>query len=205
MKRFFVVFLCALALSAKATPQYTEGVEYELISPPAPTQVPAAKVEVVEVFWYGCPHCYAFEPYLEGWLESKPKAAKFVRVPATVNPSWLTHARAYYALEAIGEANAVHEAFFQAIHEQGRLLTDVDSIARFLTQLGVDAQAFKEVYSSPQVTAKVEQADELMIQYAITGVPSVIVDGRYRTSASQAGSYEEMLKIVNYLVALEAS
>ncbi len=196
--------LCALAVSAHAAAGYTEGTEYERISPPAPTGADGSKVEVVEVFWYGCPHCYDFEPYVEEWLKDKPRAAEFVRQPAILNPSWVTHARAYFALESIGEAGRVHKAFFQAIPEQGRTLTDLDSMVRFLAQQGVDESAFKEAYDSPEVQSKLERAAQLQRYYAITGVPSVIVDGQYRTSASQAGSYEEMLKVIDYLVAQEA-
>jgi thiol:disulfide interchange protein DsbA len=204
MRRLAFALLCALAFSVRAAPVYTEGAEYDRISPPAPTSIDSGKVEVVEVFWYGCPHCYAFEPYLEEWLKSKPKAAEFVRLPAVLNPSWVTHARAYYALEAIGEADRVHKAFFQAIHEQGRTLDDRDSIARFLAQQGVDEKTFRKAYQSPEVQTKLQHAAQLAQRYAITGVPSVVVDGQYRTSASQAGSYAEMLKVIDYLVTKEA-
>lgn len=203
MRRRIIGLLCALAVSAHAA-GYDEGTEYDRISPPAPTGVDGNKVEVVEVFWYGCPHCYDFEPYVEQWLEAKPRAAAFVRQPAILNPSWITHARAYFALESIGEADRVHKAFFQAIHEQGRTLTDLDSMARFLAQQGVDEKAFRKAYDSPGVQSELERAAQLQRYYAITGVPSVVIDGQYRTSASQAGSYEEMLKVIDYLVAQEA-
>jgi thiol:disulfide interchange protein DsbA len=204
MRRLAIALLCGSAFGAQAAPDYAEGIEYERIAPPAPTSVNENKVEVVEVFWYGCPHCYTFEPYLEQWLESKPEAAEFVRLPATLNPSWVTHARAYYALETIGEVDRVHEAFFQAIHEQGRYLTDLDSIARFLAQQGVGEDAFRKAYKSLEAQTKLQRASELQRQYAITGVPSVVIDGQYRTSASQAGSYEEMLNVMDYLVTKEA-
>ncbi len=201
MERWAIGLLCLLVLGVPARADYTEGSEYDRISPPATAAADSDKVEVVEVFWYGCPHCYDFEPYVERWLKSKPKAVKFVRMPATLNPNWITHARAFYALQAIGEIDRAHKALFQAIHEQGRTLFDAGSIARFLAQLGIDPQSFRQAYNSPEVQAKVEQAGEQQVHYAISGVPSVIVDGQYRTSASQAGSYEEMLKVIDYLVA----
>ncbi len=204
MKNWVMGLLCALAFSVQAAPNFTEGVEYDRISPPAPTNVPDGKVEVVEVFWYGCPHCYDFEPYLEQWQKSKPAAAEFVRMPAILNPSWIGHARAYYALEVMGEAERVHKAFFQAIHEQGRRLTDINSIARFLAQQGVDEAEFRKAYNSPGAQARLQRANELQRLYAITGVPAVIVDGQYQTSATQAGSYENMLKVIDYQVAMEA-
>jgi thiol:disulfide interchange protein DsbA len=201
MERWAIGLLCLLVLGVPARADYTEGSEYDRISPPATAAADSGKVEVVEVFWYGCPHCYDFEPYVERWLKSKPKPVEFVRMPATLNPSWVTHARAFYALQAIGEIDRAHKALFQAIHEQGRTLLGAGSIARFLAQLGIDPQSFRQAYNSPEVQAKVEQAGEQQVRYAISGVPSVIVDGRYRTSASQAGSYEEMLKVIDYLVA----
>jgi thiol:disulfide interchange protein DsbA len=204
MRRWITGLLCAFAFCAQASADYAEGVEYERISPPAPTSVDNGKVEVLEVFWYGCPHCYDFEPYLEKWLPDKPQAAQFVRQPAILNYSWIIHARMYYALDAIGEADRVHKAIFQAMHEQGRSLADMDSISRFLAQQGVDVKAFRKAFESPQAEADLERAAQLQRNYGITGVPSVIVDGKYRTSATQAGSYDEMLKVVNYLVAKEA-
>ncbi|MBA2492135.1 MAG: thiol:disulfide interchange protein DsbA/DsbL [Gammaproteobacteria bacterium] len=204
MRKIVLALLCAFALNAQAAPTFSEGEEYDRILPPAPTSVPPDKVEVAEVFWYGCPHCYDFEPYLEKWEQSKPEAVELVRLPATLNPSWLGHARAYYALEIMGEVPRVHKAFFQAIHEQGRLLTDLDSITRFLAQQGVDEAAFRKAYNSREAKTRLQRADELQRSYMITGVPSVIVDGQYLTSASQAGSYENMLAVIDHLVAMEA-
>jgi thiol:disulfide interchange protein DsbA len=205
MKKLALGLLCALAFGAQARADYTEGVEYDRISPPVPTRVAPGKVEVVEVFWYGCPHCYALEPALEKWVHSgKPKAAVFVRVPAALNPSWLVHARAYCALEVMGKVNRFHKAIFQAIHEQGRLLTDTDSMARFLAQQGIDADAFKKAYNSQETRICLERDADLARRYGITGVPSIVVDGKYRTSATQAGNFDEMLKVVDYLVATEA-
>jgi protein dithiol oxidoreductase (disulfide-forming) len=205
MKRLAISLLCALALSVQARANYSEGVEYDRISSPVRTSVAPSKVEVVEVFWYGCPHCYAFEPMLEKWVHSgKPKAAEFVRVPATLNPNWLLHARAYCALEVMGKVNRFHEAIFQAIHEQGRLLADENSMARFLAQQGIDANAFRKSFNSLEARACLERDTDLARRYGVTGVPSMIVDGKYRTSATQAGSFEQMLKVVDYLVAKEA-
>ncbi|MDQ3732371.1 MAG: thiol:disulfide interchange protein DsbA/DsbL [Pseudomonadota bacterium] len=201
MERWAIGLLCLLVLSVPARADYTEGSEYDRISPPETVAAESGKVEVVEVFWYGCPHCYDFEPYVEKWLKSKPDVVEFVRMPATLNPSWVTHARAFYALQAMGEIDRAHKALFQAIHEQGRTLFDADSIARFLAQLGIDPQAFRQAYNSPEVQAKLEQVGEQQLRYAISGVPSVIIDGQYRTSASQAGSYEEMLKVIDFLIA----
>ena len=205
MKRLVIGLLCLFAFSMQAQAAYTEGVEYSRISPPVPTNVSPGKVQVVEVFWYGCPHCYAFEPMLEKWVHSeKPKVAVFMRVPAALNPSWLVHAQTYCALQVLGKVNQVHEAIFQAIHEQGRLLNDVDSMARFLAQQGIDPKAFKKAYNSLEAQTCLKRDAELNRRYGVTGVPSMVVAGKYLTSASQAGSYKNMLKVVDYLVTKEA-
>ncbi|HEX2238659.1 MAG TPA: thiol:disulfide interchange protein DsbA/DsbL [Gammaproteobacteria bacterium] len=205
MKTLVIGLLCLFMFSVQARADYTEGVEYSRISPPVSTSVPPGKVEVVEVFWYGCPHCYDLEPMLEKWVHSeKPKAAVFVRVPAALNPSWLVHAQTYCGLQVMGKVNQVHEAIFQAIHEQGRLLSDVDSMARFLAQQGIDPKAFKKAYHSMEAQTCLQHNAELNRRYGVTGVPSMVVAGKYLTSASQAGSYENMLKVVDYLVAKEA-
>lgn len=183
---------------------FTEGLQYERIARPVPTHVAPGKVEVVELFWYGCPHCYHFEPYLSKWMVNKPKAAEFRRIPAALNPSWQAMAKTYYALELMGEAERLHPIIFQAIHEQGRKLRDLDAIARFLAQQGVDEKRFREAYASLPVQTRMQEAAYLGRDYGVRGVPAVVVNGKYRTSASLAGGYDEVLEVVNFLVEKES-
>ena len=188
-----------------ATEQFTEGQHYQRINPSVPTAVGTDKVEVVELFWYGCPHCYSFEPYIEQWLAVKSDAAEFVRVPTTLNPSWTAHARTFYALELLGELNRMHAIMFQAIHDQRRRLRDLRSIAGFVAQQGVDKDKFIEAYKSLPVQTKVNRASQLSRAYGLDGVPAVVVNGKYRITASMAGGYGQMLEVIDYLVDKESS
>lgn len=184
---------------------YLEGAQYKTIQPPVATRVPEGKVEVVEVFWYGCPHCYHFEPYLQDWVKNEPKGVEFVRIPGVLNPNWVIQARAYYAAELLGVVEETHVAFFKAVHEQRRRLNDEDSIAKFYAEHGVDEQKFRDAFNSFEVHTRLRQGARLNREYQITGVPAMIVGGKYVVSTSMAGGYPEMLKVVEYLVAREAA
>lgn len=200
---FFVLATMPLYVLAAAEEDFWEGIDYELVTPTVPTSVEADKVEVVELFWYGCSHCYSFEPFVDKWLSDKPEAAEFVRLPATLNPNWVSHAHTYYALETIGELDRMHPLIFQAIHDQRRRLRDRQAIVRFLTQYGVDEEKFLEAYNSLPVQTKVRRAKQLSRDYGATGVPTVVVNGKYRTSGSLAGGYDRMLQVINHLVQKE--
>ncbi len=191
--------LVAVAPAAGAA-GYEEDVHYERIAPAQPTEAPAGQIEVVEVFWYGCPHCFDFEPTLSRWLQDKPADVFFRRLPGVFNENWAIHARAYYALEKLGGLEATHSALFHAIHEERQRLFDQASLADFYATKGVDKEAFNREYDSFAVEGKVLKAAKLAKGYGITGVPAVIVNGRYRTSATLAGGYDELLKVVAFLV-----
>jgi len=180
-----------------------EGIEYKDVSPPVANQIDNKHIEVVELFWYGCPHCFHFEPYLLRWLKTKPKDVNFVRVPAVFNPSWKLSARAYYTAEMLGVLDKIHEPMFNAIHIKGEKLATADELADFFARHGVKKRAFYEAFNSFAVDTKVRRAVDLTQRYGIDGVPSMIVNGKYRTSGTQAGSLENMLQVVNFLIAKE--
>ena len=194
-------FAVVLALTGIVNAQdYKENQHYVRIDPIVPpVGDDEGRHEVVELFWYGCPHCFDFEPTIKEWKENKAEDIVFVRVPAIFNPRWEQHARAYYALEQMGELEKGHTLIFNGIHEQGRPLRDVDSIARFLAANGIDEAKFRESFNSFAVVTKVNRAKELVRQYQITAVPTVIVDGEYRISASTAGGYPQVIEIVETL------
>ncbi len=209
MKRFVIGICLALLLPLTATiaraDTYTEGQQYALIPAPQPTTAPPGKVEVVELFWYGCPHCYAFEPYLKEWLKHKPANAYFVRIPAIFNsPLWRLQATAYYTAEVLGILDKIHEPLFDAIHKYNIPLNTEDQLADFFAKYGVDKKQFHDTFNSFAVQAKVNRAAELTRLYGISGVPSIVVAGKYRTDGPMAKSYETLLNVVNYLVAKEA-
>ena len=182
-----------------------EGRHYHRITPDVPTDVEEGKVEVVELFWYGCPHCFDFEPHLESWKENIPEHISFKRMPAVLNRGWISHARAFYALETMGELDRIHPLFFEAIHSQGRRLRDKESMARFLLQHGIDEEKFKSAYDSMYVETKIKRSEQIVRQYGVSSVPQVVINGKYRTSASDAGGYENLLHLVNMLAEQEAN
>jgi len=203
-----IVFAVLLSLTAGAlasTNSIDEGIDYERLRVPVPTDVEPGQVEVLEFFWYGCPHCYSFESFVNKWIEAKPESVAFVRVPATLNPNWTPHARMYYALKLMGEIDRLHPIIFQAIQIQGRRLGNLSAMTRFLSQQGVDTERFVRAYNSMEVDSLVRREADRARRYGVTGVPSVIVNGKYRTSASMAGSYANLIQVINYLVEQESN
>jgi thiol:disulfide interchange protein DsbA len=196
------VFLLCPATEAFAA-KYKEKIHYELVQPPQPTTTDG-KVEVVEMFWYGCPHCNNLEPYVHRWLKRKPKEAEFVRIPAVFRPSWEIHARAFYTAEVLGVLDKTHSAMFNAIHNQRRKLATEEELMEFFAEHGVSNDDFKRVFKSFAVEAKVRRAKDLSHRYGIQGVPALIVDGKYRTSAQLAGGPANIFKVVNFLVEEQA-
>ena len=188
------------APAADNTPiQIVEGKDYKLVTPPQPTDS-TDKIEVREIFWYGCPHCYAFEPYLDKWLETKPADVDFVRTPGIFRESWVPHAKAYYTAKALGVLDKFHPAFFRAIHEEHRRFLNDDDYAAMFAEVGVSKDDFEKTFNSFTVENEVKQAIKRDQAYGIEGVPAMIVAGKYQTSAGLAGSFDRMLKIVDALV-----
>lgn len=212
MRRLIAPLLLALpALLLSISPSvaeegvYRAGVDFDIIGQPVPAGSDG-KVEVVEMFWYGCPHCYEFEPLLEDWLENKPENVEFVRIPAIFNnPRWKLHAQAYYTAEVLGILEKFHKPFFNALHRDRLRMNDKASVAQFFERMDVDAKTFEETFESFAVQTKVRRAADLTRRYGITGVPAMIVNGKYRSDGTKARSYERLLDIVESLVKQEAS
>jgi thiol:disulfide interchange protein DsbA len=205
MFKSWLTALMALTLvsaSASAQMAFVEGNDYQLVSPPVQTSQPD-KVVVTEIFWYGCPHCFRFEPYVERWSANLPEGVVFEQVPSSLNPRWTEHARAYYSFKMMGVLDEVHRDFFDAIHLERQRLMDLDSIAEFVASKGLDEQAFREHYFSFPVETQVRKDIQKEKRYGHRGVPSVIVNGKYLVSASLAGSNERMIEIINFLVSRE--
>lgn len=199
------IYLLLLApLAVAAEPSFVKGVHYQPIRPPLPISQPG-KVVVMEMFWYGCPHCFHFEPILEEWVEEKPENVVFMRTPAVFRDIWKLHARAFYTAKALGILDQAHDAIFNAIHREGRRLNSKEALAEFFTTLGVAKEDFLQTFNSFGVKLEVQQAIEMTIASGITGVPAMIVDGKYRTDAGMAGGFKRMLKVVDYLVAKESA
>jgi thiol:disulfide interchange protein DsbA len=180
------------------------GKHYRRLSPTQPTSSSADKVEVAEIFWYGCPHCYTFDPYIESWLANKPDYVSFVRIPALWNPLLQIHARALYTAEALGKAEEMHTAFFREIHVNRNPLNTEERLQEFFGRFGVDAESFSNAFNSFSVNVKLQRADDLAKRYRISSVPTVVVNGKYTTDATSAGSYEALMELIGELAASEA-
>ncbi|MBK8816627.1 MAG: thiol:disulfide interchange protein DsbA/DsbL [Methylococcaceae bacterium] len=176
---------------------------YEVVSPAQPTANPD-KIEVVEFFWYGCPHCYSFEPSLASWLKTKPANVEFIRIPAVFSEQWGKHAKAYYTAEALGVVDAVHSDLFDAIQEKKQSLESEDDLAKFFAAHGVKDADFRETFNSFIVDTKLRQAPAIAAKYGITGVPAIIVNGKYRTNGTLAGSQEKMIDVMSLLIKKES-
>lgn len=172
---------------------------YSIISPAQLTQT-GDKIEVLEVFWYACPHCYHFEPYVKEWLQNKPDDVAFRRMPGIFRKNWIPHAKAFYTAEKLGVLDKIHTPLFDAIHKERKNIHDEDSFKKFFVEHGVDGNEFTKVYESDEIDTKVKQAFVMGQRYKITGVPAIIVNGKYMVSGSTAGSFENLLKITSSLV-----
>ncbi|MDH4061934.1 MAG: thiol:disulfide interchange protein DsbA/DsbL [Aquincola sp.] len=177
-----------------------EGRDYVRLNPPV--AVPAGgKIDVIEFFSYGCPHCYAFEPILEAWIKKLPPDVAFRRVPAAFNAPFEGYAKLFYALEAIGMSDALHRRVFAAIHVQRQRLDKEADIAAFVQSAGGDGAKFVDAYKSFGVATKVRQGKQLSEAYKIDGVPTLGIHGRFFTSGSLAGSHERSLVVADQLIA----
>lgn len=190
----FLIFVQA----APAAADQFDG-DYRVVEPPQPTQT-GDKIEVLEIFWYGCPHCYHFESYIHKWLQTKPDDVAFRRMPAVISKNWLPHARAYYAAVKLGVLDQIHTPLFNAIHRDRKPIFSESQLKDFFVSLGIDGDRFEQAYNSNEVDTKIKQAFYMERNYKITGVPTVVVGGKYLTSAMLTGSFEKMIDTVNYLI-----
>lgn len=175
---------------------------YEAVSPAQPVQNPD-KIEVIEFFWYGCPHCYSLEPSMAAWLKTKPANVEFIRQPAVFSELWGKHAKAFFTAEALGVTEKVHADLFDAIQNKKQKLTSEDELAKFFAAHGVKDEDFRAAYGSFLVDAKMRQAETMGARYGITGVPAIIVNGKYRVTATTAKSQDNMIAVTNQLIQQE--
>ncbi|MBI1965489.1 MAG: thiol:disulfide interchange protein DsbA/DsbL [Betaproteobacteria bacterium] len=197
-------FLVAFATGAPAQP--VPGKDYRLIDPPRPTDS-GNKIEVLEFFWYGCPHCNALQPPLRNWLKKKPADVEFKRVPAVFADSWLPLTRAYYALDTLGLVDKLHYDVFAAVHEQNVRLADPRVLFDWVAKRGVDPQKFADVYNSFGVQSRARRSIDLTRQYDIPGTPALTVDGKFLVAPSMvlkpdnSVDYERYFKVLDQVIA----
>ena len=215
--------LWACAEEAKEMAEYTEGVEYAAVVPPL-SGATDGKVKVVELFWYGCPHCFQFEPHIHKWLQGKPANVEFERIPAVFmsrdrqgnimrdergnpvpNPGWEIMARAHYTADVMGVLDKIHTPLFDAIHVKKQRPYNKEALRAIFVAQGVNGADFDATFNSFAVNGLVANAIKQTQQYGISGVPTLAVQGKYRISAGMVSSFGDMLEVTNYLVAKEAS
>lgn len=194
--------LSLLSGSALAAASFDEGIEYKRVAEPQRLE-PGDDVEVLELFWYGCPHCYQLEPAIEPWLENKPEGVSFRRLPAAASSRWIPHAKAYFAAEQLGELEKLHEPLFKALHEQRRKVFSDEELIAFAAEQGIDEEAFRHAYQSFPVDMKVRQSADLVRRYQLSGVPAIVINGTYSSGVTEAGGRDQLFELVNFLVAKE--
>ena len=207
-RRVFSTTLIVAASAALALPNLAraqgvpvEGKNYIRLTQPVPVSAGPGKFEVIEFFWYGCPHCNAFEPTLEAWVKQLPADVEFRRVPVAFSAEpFVAHQRIFYALESMGLVGAMHRKVFYAIHNERLHLDRPAEISAFMAKNGVDAAQFMEAYGSFGTQAKLRQANQLVDGYKIDGVPAIGIHGRYYTSGTLAGDNGRALTVADFLL-----
>ena len=198
-------FLSALTTSAvvatASSPVFAEG-GYELINPPLNTSA-EGKVEVLEFFWLGCPHCFSFEPTNAAWEENIPDNVVFVREAPPLNPSWEQHSRGFYAAQLMGQETPFVNAMFKAIHVNNQRMRKPDDIAELASGLGMDKEKFLSTMKSFAVQNKINRSIQLAKGAGITGVPAIMINGKYRTGAGLAGGNDAIIDVINETVGIE--
>ncbi len=201
--RPLVAGLMVLAAQSALAVDLVEGVNYKTLKPAVPTNVAPGKVEVVEVFWYACGHCYLLEPKLEAWeKKGKPANVELIRMPAVWNELLKTHARLFYTIEILGRPELNNEAF-REINVRGNRLDTPDKIEAFFTSRGVPKADFQKAFSGFAVESKLARATDLNKRYRITSTPTVVVNGKYVTDAGMAGGEDKLFQVINALAARE--
>ncbi|MDD5036209.1 MAG: thiol:disulfide interchange protein DsbA/DsbL [Methylococcaceae bacterium] len=199
-----MLIVSSVAMAAEKPKAGAEGEGYELVTPPHPTNDPS-KIEVMEFFWYGCPHCMHFEPHVKAWLKTKPANVVFIRQPAIFNPRWGAHAKAFFTAETLGVLDKVHDDFYDAIQNKKEALESEADLAKFFLAHGVKEDDFHKAYKSFAVDAKMRQAEGLAPSFGIDGTPALVINGKYRVGAATAKSFEKMIEVTNALIKQESA
>jgi thiol:disulfide interchange protein DsbA len=202
-----VLLVAAFAAGGSAVAQPVANRDYRAINPPQPTDS-GKRVEVLEFFWYACPHCNSLQPSLRNWLKTKPADVEFKRVPAVLSESWIPLTRAYYALEATGSLEKLHYELFSAIHEKNLRLQDPKLLFDWVAKHGVDRQQFQDAYGSFGVQSRTRRSIDMSRHYDISGTPALTVDGKYLVAPSmtlkpdRSVDYEKFFQVLDEVIAM---
>jgi thiol:disulfide interchange protein DsbA len=190
------------APALRASPAPALGKDYREVKPPQQTDS-AGKLEVLEFFWYGCPHCNAFEPSLHDWTKRLPGDVAFHKVHVGLTPAWVAHQQLFYTLQALGKAEQLNDKVFRAIHVDRNPLNNPELMADFAAQNGIDRKQFLDAYASFTVRTRMRKASQQAAAYGLEGVPALAVNGRWFTAPSMAGGNGEVLQVLDFLLARE--
>lgn len=184
--------------------RFQQGTHYKPLVPAQPTSVSPGQVEAVEIFWYGCGHCYALDPYLESWKKNgKADFVQFVRIPAMWNDTLRLHARVFYTAEALGKLEELHPLIFREIHANNNPLNSMERVQAFFREHGVSAEEFQKAATSFTVESKLRRADEMNRRYRVQGVPLIVLNGKYTADVGSAGGQQQLVQLINELAARE--
>lgn len=197
LKPVLLTLLLAVPLLAHAADP-VEGVDYTVITQPAEVEVPG-KIEVREFFWYGCPHCYRLNPFINSWLASKPADVNFIRTPAAIGETWTADARGFYIAQQYGVDEKSVNAVFEALHSEPLRMSTMAGMSGFYADFGIKPEDFAKAYRSDAIAAKIQHSRDLFAQFKLDGVPSIIVDGKYKVG----GETQKAIDTVNFLIAKE--
>lgn len=199
------LWVAALLLSSQAAfaqaQQIQAGREYVRLNPPRPVAT-GSRIEIIEFFYYGCPICYEFQPHFSRWMFQAPDDIVLRRVPALSSENWEPFARLFYSLELIGELNRLHWPVYDNFHFDGVMLNDEKVMLEWVVRNGLDRGKFTAAYNSDEVKDRLTRSRELMKTYDVRGVPSIVVDGKFQTSARLAGGTRQLAQVLDQLVKL---
>jgi protein dithiol oxidoreductase (disulfide-forming) len=210
MKRRDFSLTCGAAMAAAAvflpvaraqSASPAAGLDYQKLDKPAPVDAPAGKIEVIEFFWYSCPHCNAFEPALDAWIKQAPKDVVVKRVPVGFRASFEPQQRLFFAIEAMGLVEKLHAKVFYAIHVERQRLDAPEAIADWVAKQGVDKAKFMDQFNSFSAASKLKRAVQLQDAYRVEGVPALGIAGRFYTDGTLGKSMERALQVTDYLIA----
>lgn len=197
------IVLTGAAPAADQNWKYQEGEHFRSMTTSQGTSSPPDKIEVAEVFWYGCPHCYDFDPVLEEWQKTLPSDVAFVKIPVIWSPTHQIHARVMYTAEALGKLDEMHTGIFAAIHQRGKQLTSEDELVELFATYDVSEEQFREAFNSFGVSSSVKRAENLGRRYGVRSVPVIIVNGKYATDAPGNKTYDDIIRVTDELVERE--
>ena len=201
MRLFAALLLIGISITgiSGARAEIVEGRDYTVLPHARPTDS-GKNIEVLEFFWYGCPHCYDLHPHIKTWLKTIPKDVSFRYVPAIFRSNWIPGVKTFYALEALGEKDRLHDKIYEAIHLDKIDLTKDEVLFDWVAKQGIDRQKFIDAYNSFSVQNQVSRSTQMSKDYNLSGVPALVVDGKYLTSGKMGGTPQDTIKVLGELI-----